>query len=231
MEALTPGLEDYLEAIWTLSLKDKVARVKDIAKSLRVTTPSVVSALNSLANKKLIKHEKYGYVELTEQGAVKAKEVDEHHKLLFTLLNDIMGVDDEIAYKDACKIEHHLSDETIKKIKQFIQFLERYPEEKIFFASRFTHFIDEGGFMMAEKKGGKETFTLKDLKPGEKGKVIKIKVKGDLKKRLLDMGVVPGTEVQLERIAPLGDPIDILIKGYHLSLRKNEATDILINRS
>ena len=156
MEALTPGLEDYLEAILTLSLKDKVARVKDIAKSLGVTMPSVVSALNSLADKKLIKHEKYSYVELTEQGTVRAKEVDEHHKLLFDLLNDIMGVDAEIANKDACKIEHHLSDETIKKIKQFIQFLEKHPEEKIFFASRFKRFMEEGESVTAEKKGKKK---------------------------------------------------------------------------
>jgi DtxR family Mn-dependent transcriptional regulator len=231
MEALIPGLEDYLEAILTLSLKDKFARVKDIAKSLGVTMPSVVSALNSLGDKKLIKHEKYGHVELTEQGTVKAKEVDEHHKLLFDLLNDIMGVDAEIANKDACKIEHHLSDETMNKIKQFIQFLEKHPEEKVFFASRFKRFMEEGGSVMAEKKGEKGAFTLKELKPGEKGKVIKIKGKGNLKKRLLDMGIVPGAEIKLEKVAPLGDPVDILIKGYHLSLRKDEAKDILITRS
>jgi DtxR family Mn-dependent transcriptional regulator len=230
MEALTPGLEDYLEAILTLSLKDKVARVKDIAKSLGVTMPSVVSALNSLADKKLIKHEKYSYVELTEQGTVRAKEVDEHHKLLFDLLNDIMGVDAEIANKDACKIEHHLSDETIKKIKQFIQFLEKHPEEKIFFSSRFKRFTEEGGSVMAEKKGEKEAFTVKDLKPGERGKVLSIKGKGNLKKRLLDMGMVPGAEIKLEKVAPLGDPIDILIKGYHLSLRKEEAKEILLKK-
>jgi len=82
-----------------------------------------------------------------------------------------------------------------------------------------------------KSKKEKEDLTLKDLKPGERGKVIKIKGKGELKKRLLDMGIVPGAEIKLEKVAPLGDPIDILIKGYHLSLRKDEAKDILINRS
>jgi DtxR family Mn-dependent transcriptional regulator len=231
MEALTPSLEDYLEAIWTISLREKVARVKDIAKCLLVTTPSVVSALNVLLEKNLIKHESYGYIELTDQGALKAKEVDEHHKLLFTLLNEIFGIHAGIASKDACKIEHHLSKETIKRIEQFIQFLEEHQEEKTFFTSRFKEFVEKGEEDMGDKKESKADFTLRDLKPGEKGKVIKIKGKGNLKKRLLDMGIVHGAEIKLEKVAPLGDPIDILIKGYHLSLRKDEAKDILITRS
>jgi DtxR family Mn-dependent transcriptional regulator len=231
MDVLTPSLEDYLEAIWTISLREKVARVKDIAKCLAVTTPSVVNALNVLAEKNLIKHESYGYIELTDQGTLKAKEVDEHHKLLFTLLNEIFGINAGIASKDACKIEHHLSKETIKRIEQFIQFLEEHQEEKTFFTSRFKGFVEKGEEDMGDKKESKADFTLRDLKPGEKGKVTKIKGKGNFKKRLLDMGIVPGTEIQLEKVAPLGDPIDILIKGYHLSLRKDESKDILITRS
>jgi len=231
MDTLTPSLEDYLKAIWTISLSDKVARVKDIAKCLKVTTPSVVNALNILTDKDLIKHESYGYVELTDKGALKAKEVDENHKLLFTLLNEIFGIPAEIASKDACKIEHYLSKETIKRIEQFIQFLEEHQEEKTLFTSRFKEFIEKGGKDMGDKKESKADFTLRDLKPGEKGKVTKIKGKGNLKKRLMEMGIVPGTEIQLEKVAPLGDPIDILVKGYHLSLRKDEARDILITRS
>lgn len=231
MEALTPSLEDYLEAIWTISLREKVARVKDIAKCLLVTTPSVVSALNVLLEKNLIKHESYGYIELTDQGTLKAKEVDEHHKLLFTLLNEIFGINAGIASKDACKIEHHLSKETIKRIEQFIQFLEEHQEEKTFFTSRFKGFVEKGEEDMGDKKESKADFTLRDLKPGEKGKVTKIKGKGNFKKRLLDMGIVHGAEIKLEKVAPLGDPIDILIKGYHLSLRKDESKDILITRS
>jgi len=231
MDTLTPSLEDYLEAIWTICLREKVARVKDIARCLGVTTPSVVSALNILAEKGLIKHESYGYIELTAQGELKAKEVDENHKLLFTLLNEIFGINAEIASKDACKIEHYLSKETIKRIEQFIQFLEEHQEEKTLFTSRFKEFIEKGGKDMGDKKESKADFTLRDLKPGEKGRVTKIEGEGSLKKRLMEMGIVPGTEVQLEKVAPLGDPIDILVKGYHLSLRKDEARDILITRS
>lgn len=72
------------------------------------------------------------------------------------------------------------------------------------------------------------TSKLNDLKPGQKGKVLKIDARGETNKRIVEMGVTPGSVVELERIAPLGDPIDIKVKGYHLSLRKEEAEGIEI---
>ncbi len=64
------------------------------------------------------------------------------------------------------------------------------------------------------------------LKPGEKGKIKKIGAMGPLKRRLMDMGVLIGEDVKVEKIAPLGDPIEVTIKNYHLSLRKKEAEGI-----
>ena len=65
--------------------------------------------------------------------------------------------------------------------------------------------------------------TLKDLNVGTKARIIKVGGNAVLKKRLLTMGVVPGTEVSVDNVAPLGDPIDVALKGFHLSLRKEEA--------
>lgn len=61
------------------------------------------------------------------------------------------------------------------------------------------------------------------LKPGEKGRIIKIRTIGQMKRRLMDMGVLVGEEVIVEKLAPLGDPIQFRIKNYSLSLRKKEA--------
>lgn len=69
---------------------------------------------------------------------------------------------------------------------------------------------------------------MKDLKPGQKGKVLKINAQGATNKRLVEMGVTVGSVIEVERVAPLGDPVDIKVKGYHLSLRKNEAEGIEI---
>jgi len=73
-----------------------------------------------------------------------------------------------------------------------------------------------------------ETKTLKDLKIGQTGVVVRVKGKGSIKQRMMDMGLVSGSKVSVIRVAPLGDPIEISLKGYNLSLRKSEAKDIVI---
>lgn len=65
----------------------------------------------------------------------------------------------------------------------------------------------------------------------EKGCVKKIEAEGKIKRRLFDMGVTPGTDIILKKIAPLGDPIEVTIRGYELTLRKDEASKILMEVS
>ena len=79
-----------------------------------------------------------------------------------------------------------------------------------------------------QKMSEEHTITLAELMPKEKGKVIKISGKMRLRRKLLDMGILPGVVVEMVRPAPLGDPVDLKVKGYHLSLRKSEAADISI---
>ena len=69
---------------------------------------------------------------------------------------------------------------------------------------------------------------LSDLKPKERGIVIKVGGSGPVKRRMLDMGLVRGAEVEVVRVAPLGDPIEFTVKGYNLALRKSEAQKIEI---
>jgi Fe2+ transport system protein FeoA len=72
--------------------------------------------------------------------------------------------------------------------------------------------------------------SLKDLKPGERGEIASFKGTGAARKRLLDMGIIKGEIVEMEKVAPLGDPIQMKVKGYHLTLRKNEAESVMVRR-
>ena len=76
-----------------------------------------------------------------------------------------------------------------------------------------------------------EMKTLKDLKIGQTGVVVRVKGKGSIKQRMMDMGLVSGSKVSVIRVAPLGDPIEISLKGYNLSLRKSEAQNIMVEIS
>lgn len=135
--ALTPTMEDYLETIITLEATKKAVRVKDIAKALKVKMPSVTSALGKLAEKNLVNHEKYGYVELTNRGKKVASEIYRRHEILFSFLSETLNIEPEIAEKDACQIEHVISPTTLERLVKFIEFVEEQQN------GIFTDYLDE----------------------------------------------------------------------------------------
>ena len=68
--------------------------------------------------------------------------------------------------------------------------------------------------------------TLKDIPIGQSATVVKLHGEGAVKRRIMDMGVTKGTEIYVRKVAPLGDPIEVTVRGYELSLRKADAEDI-----
>lgn len=72
--------------------------------------------------------------------------------------------------------------------------------------------------------------TLDKLQPGERAKVMKVDGEGRVRVRIFDMGITPGVEVMLRKVAPLGDPIEITVRNYELSLRKEEASAVTVEK-
>lgn len=68
------------------------------------------------------------------------------------------------------------------------------------------------------------------LQPGEQGEVVEVQAKGEVRQRLLEMGFIRGARLRVEKLAPLGDPMELVIKGYHLTLRRDESSCILVLR-
>jgi len=71
--------------------------------------------------------------------------------------------------------------------------------------------------------------TLRDVKPGETVSVAKISGEGAIKRRIMDMGITKGVEIFVRKVAPLGDPVEITVRGYELSVRKADAELIEVN--
>ena len=113
---MTQSLEDYLEAVSFLADSGAV-RVTDIASRLGVSKPSVLVALRTLEERGFLEHERYRGVALTEIGAVEAASIRGRHEFLTVFLRDVVGVSQEIAEKDACRMEHVLSEETISRMR------------------------------------------------------------------------------------------------------------------
>lgn len=70
--------------------------------------------------------------------------------------------------------------------------------------------------------------TLREAKPGETVRVVKISGEGAVKRRIMDMGIVKGVQIYIRKVAPLGDPVEVTVRGYELSLRKGDAEMVTV---
>ena len=142
--ALTKSMEDYLEAISILDENKKYVRVKDIARYMKVKMPSVTGALKLLARKNLVNHERYEYVELTDQGIIIAQEIRRRHDAVLKFLTEVLKIDPETAEEDACGIEHAISTATLDRLLKMIECLQECPKGTPECMKRFQHYAEHG---------------------------------------------------------------------------------------
>jgi DtxR family Mn-dependent transcriptional regulator len=226
---ITPAMQDYLEAMLSLAESTDEIRVTDVAAMLHIAKATVAQGIDHLKKHGLVVQEKYGPVELTASGQEVARDVRWKHYKLKQFLIDVLDVDPEIAEDDACLMEHAVSTHTMTKL---LNFLEPFKDLKDLKNTRKTDETIVPGQSKAPEVGAeREAIIVKplgDLKAGERGKVIKVVAGKELKSRILDMGITPGAIVLVKGFAPLGDPVEVVLKGYHLTLRKDEASQILV---
>ncbi len=123
MKELTPILENYLETIYNLSREKNhksAIRITDIAEELGRSKASVNTAIKSLAELGHLHHEHYGDIELTESGKSIGRDLAERHDIFFHFLKNVLGVEESLADKEACLIEHTMSKDTVNKFKAFL---------------------------------------------------------------------------------------------------------------
>jgi Mn-dependent DtxR family transcriptional regulator len=121
---LSHSMVHYLLTIHKLKELNGYARVTDIARDLQITKGSVSTAINNLKKRELVIEDAAKFLALSESGHAEVHRILSSRTLLFYFLKDIVGVDDEVAHKDSCLMEHLLSDETREK---FFMYLKNHP--------------------------------------------------------------------------------------------------------
>lgn len=238
--ALSASLEDYLKTIFQIITEKQVARAKDIAGRLKVSGASVTGALRSLAAEQLINYEPYNVITLTSSGRRVAQDVLRRHKALRDFFIIVLAVDAAEADETACKMEHVIPNSILERLIQFAEFMTVCPRASTRWISGFGYYCDHGTTQencercislsleeVREVKSQKSAapvtiISLRDMQPGSRARVVKVRARGEGRQRLVEMGITPGAMIQVDRVAPLGDPVDIKIKGYHLSLRRED---------
>ena len=113
---LTPTNEDYLEAIYELSDSQGTVRSVDLAQHIGVSKASVNRAVNTLKSAGLVEQQHYGSISLTAEGQQYASRILLRHLALYKFLKEILGVEADTAYYEACLMEHSISVETLEKL-------------------------------------------------------------------------------------------------------------------
>ena len=244
VEGLSSSLEDYLETIYLIIVEKEAVRPKDIAGKLNISNASVTGALKTLSDKGMVNYAPYDIITLTPSGRKAAMDIIRRHDLLKDFFVKILGVDKDTAEKTAHTMEHDIDPLVIDRLAKFTEFVEVCPRGGIDWVSGINFKCDNSvtpeicsecildvfhNFKEKQELRTQENFkgvSLSSLKPGQRGKIIKVSSKGALSKRMVEMGLILGTVVEVERVAPLGDPIELKVKGYKVSLRKEEASKI-----
>ena len=142
-EKLSSSLEDYLEAIYLISLEKGAARPTDVAEHLSVANSSTTAALHLLKKRELINHKPYDIITLTPSGKKIAIKIAHKHKILTHFFTKIMAIDDKTSDECACKIEHAIPDKVLERFIEFINFQEK---------NNNTTWTESSGFIHKTKK-------------------------------------------------------------------------------
>lgn len=238
--SMSEPLEDYLETIYLLVQEHGFARVRDIAKARDVKAATVSISLRKLSESGLVNYVRREYIGLTEKGEEAARRILTRHRLLTRFFQEVLGMSPHAAGHQACAMEHSLTDEAMDRMVRFFEFLGTCPSVVQAFGQcpMGVRPGDEAPCGAGSETCAKCALNHKDtsmsvsrLKPGQRGVVTQITATGPLRQRLLDMGILPETTIDVERTGPGGHPLWIRCQGAQLALRPAEADCIRVRQA
>ncbi|MFH2036416.1 MAG: metal-dependent transcriptional regulator [Candidatus Zixiibacteriota bacterium] len=127
---LTTKEEDYLETIYRLSRKSNAVGISDVARQRGVTLPTVISAVSRLKENGLVTQKHYGKIFLSDEGVKKAEHIYRTHKAIRQFLTEVLRLPAEKSEAEACKLEHAIEDETMKRLAAFVETFQGCPESE-----------------------------------------------------------------------------------------------------
>lgn len=239
-QVLSASLEDYLEAIFHVVTEKQAAKAKDIAQKLNVKNSSVTGALRSLSKKGYINYAPYDIITLTPKGRTSALDIVRRHEALRDFFVKILGIEEEEAAETACRMEHTVSPAIIERLIRFLEFVELCPRAGKSWLDEFTRICREGetfgdcdeciagclGEMEEKKSAAGREVPFDEFTPGDKGRILKIKGRGGVKKKFADISGGPGNIIALEAVSDEDGARVIKVKGYRFSITREEAAKI-----
>ena len=119
---MSESIEDFLEKVYIFTRdKNRPVKTTELAKLLNIKPPAITNMAKKLHKLGYVEYEPYIGIRLTEKGMEKAKIIMEKHRTIEKFLVECLGLDKEVAYREACKLEHAMSDIVFKRFKEFVE--------------------------------------------------------------------------------------------------------------
>jgi DtxR family Mn-dependent transcriptional regulator len=218
MSEVTQVVEEYLEGIYRLQEKSGVARTSDIVKLLQVVPGTVTNTVERLEKEGMLRHEPYKGVKLTDKGRKIALDVIRRHRLSERLLTDFIRVDWDKAHDAACKLEHSITDDVIKKLEKALGHPKTCPHG--------NPIPTACGGIVEEKSEPLSTFDSK-----ESGVIVKIKDETpEVLEYIAALGLLPGASIEIVERAPFDGPMTVKVGGANHALSLSMASIIWVKR-
>jgi len=223
------SIEEYLQTLYTLEEEGKPATTTEVAKRLRFAAPSVTEMLKRLAKQGYIRYEPYKGATLTDQGRRIASKITRKHRILEVFLHDILKIRKDRAHTQACGMEHVISDEAGNGLCRMLRFPDKCPDGKpIPICDEDVPHCDTCEPTGENPSRQERLLPLCFLRPGQKAIVRFIRGGRMAVKRLYDLGVTTGIQIQLKSCAPLGGPVEITVRGSSLAIGRGLAAKIFV---
>jgi DtxR family Mn-dependent transcriptional regulator len=235
---MSTSTDEYLEALYNLTPEGKPASTSAISKRLNIAPASVTEMLQKLASNEYVNYSPYQGVTLTPKGFQIAEKMTRKHRLLERFLHDVLKIGKDKVHKEACDMEHALSDETARAMCQTLKSPDKCPDDGQVIPPCDLGFSSceecrKWGQDNLEKIGKRKTnvVSMSALKEDQEGLVSFIRGDNKVLHRLLDLGLTPGTRIKVSRVAPLKGPMEIACRGSRLALGDEIACNVFVEKA
>ncbi len=225
------SIEDYLRVIYCINEVGRAAKTGEIAEMLGVEPSSVTEMVKRLASDGLVEHIPYKGVELTEKGRKAAERVVRKHRLLERFLHDILGIRIERVHDEACRLEHSLSDEVAAAICKTMNQPESCADDDSPIPPCILSVDDctECGDTERQPDLKEDIRQLSEMKKGQSGVVAFVRGGALASKRIMEMGLTPGTKIKVIAAAPFRGPIEVSVRGTTTALGRGLASWVFVS--
>jgi DtxR family Mn-dependent transcriptional regulator len=227
--------QDYLKTVYGLTKNGDLVSNTEISQKLDVAPASVTEMLKKLSEQGYINYSPYHGSTLTDKGLKEAQKITRKHRLLEKFLTDVLHIGKDKVHMEACKMEHDLSDEAEESLCRFLKHPDTCSDDHKTIPACDLPFSNCEECIKLHNQGleevgrrNKNLIPIRELKGGKYGKISFIRGEHKVLQRLLDMGLTPGTQIKVVKVAPMDGPVEVSVRGSKLALGQDIACNVFV---